>query len=250
MENVFNRRKKISEVPELKTVLAEVEKNKFKLGALYLMEGMAYEIQKFLYPNNSRSLDIPYSVIRRLVNSISNIKLETFDIIAICDASLMSFHPTESFYHICEALKIEKSKPDIIWYYSYVKEAINRGVTITGKRIITSYEYKVSEIIQHIEKIVPTPNLADQKSWLIDKLNKVKVKRMQNDAFLIDILNSEKPRERFLEFVNELGAPVIFNLNGEGYTLEKNARFHDASVYWSSIVEVMKILNGALQNVN
>ncbi|WP_208727455.1 hypothetical protein [Leptospira bourretii] len=237
--------KKIIEgVISLNSIKVKVEEVEFKLGAFHMMESMAYEIQKFIYNSNSKSPEIPYCVVRNILKKNVKHNLDTLDIISICDASLLSFHPSEALYSLIIDLNKLESKPDLKWYYEYVEDGMNTAIEIDGQNNFKNISDKVSEVIEYLNKIIPDPNLKDQKQWLINKLIKLKDKRLNESDFLATILKSENPRLAFLEFIAEIGSPVIFNSNGFGFTIEKNEKIQDASVYWSSIIEIIRIFYG------
>jgi hypothetical protein len=230
--------------PELETIKIEVENYIFNLGSFHIMEGMAYEVQKFLYPATFKSPDIPYLVISNILKNLDHLDIDSLDLIAICDASLLSFHPAEAFFAIYQNLQNFIEKPEHSWYYELVENGMTNAIDVQNNNVTNRlFSNKVSEFIELIERIIPYPNLVEQKEWLYSKLRKFQNLRQENKTFIIEILNSQNPKHKFHEFIKETGSPVIFNLLGEGYTIEEDILKQDASVYWTAITEIRNILS-------
>lgn len=238
----------VEQAPELLTYylnFSDEKINNIHFGAIQIMESMAYELETAIYPNAFKSDDHPYKIVRLLLERNTKLSFSSKEIVAICDAALMGFHPAEAIFHMLHELKGMSKNPDILWYYDYVIDAQKAGKTVNNEEISRDIFTKISEINMMVLNFFPPPNLENVSSWLIEKTNKLLEIRKRNFAFLPQILegNATESRIKILELIRDIGTPLILNQNDVAYTVLGNDADQD-SVFWNAIDDIKENLIG------
>ena len=190
----------------------------FKFGAICILESMAYLIEKHIYPNCPVSPDIPYNVAHKLVDLIyPDLLANPLNILALCDASLATFHPGEFFYtnliRMQEEQKVFNDPRDV---YDYVFDGM--VFNFNGITEISGLLQKFSDDAdESLTAYFNDKYIDETKKWLSNLIFEGTQYRHQNPHFIIDLAEggSITTNKSFREIFTLFGSPIITNDRNE-----------------------------------
>jgi len=200
-----------------------------KFGGNLICEGMAYLAERYVfedilvgYSQDFEGDEYPYCVVSKIAEKIyPSLAQNSLFLIAICDASLMTYHSGLSFIKLVQHLK----RINFVEEGGNIEGIYKESIKILGIRLA---EYKeLTEFVRYNLK----PNFrCNQEStnddwgktvkglnnWINTILDRIKDIREKQPYFIRNSLISKNLKENisFKEFLNYLGTP--FMLNGEG----------------------------------
>jgi hypothetical protein len=138
-------------------------KSQFRFGALCLLENMAHIIQCKFYPEVQHP-GIPYRTAELIAKFIYPDIGDSFDkVFALCDVSLMTFHPGEAFFKILSEMKKDSwngSAKDIEGY------ALDKSIAFYGIDIYDLFNEKSDETSSFLQGYFTTPYFNEEKNWV------------------------------------------------------------------------------------
>jgi hypothetical protein len=220
---------------EVKMKRDEYIKN-FEFGACAIMEGMAILIERYLYPEEENTFyHIPYDLPEIIVTEKYPILLNNKGFIAaLCDVSLMFYHPAEIFVRSLEMMVDENFSPTkIIDIYRFVVDHIG----FDGNSYNNIWYTTLVQAIKDIENVVNVDEYAFAKTWAIDNILYYNKKRKNNHSFLTKIFEMDK--NNALSYIYSLItgtiSPLIYNNKFEFCTLGNisvNKTDREKLYYW------------------
>lgn len=190
----------------------------FKLGAVSILESMAYLIEEYIYPNSPKSPDIPYNAAIKLAQLIyPPITLNKLNVLALCDVSLLTFHPAEFFYtnliRMKEEQKVFNDPRDI---YDYVFDGMI--FNFNGISDISELFQKFSDDAEEsLTDYFNDKYFDETKKWLSNLIYEGTQYRHQNPHFIIDLAEggSITTNKCFRDIFTLFGSPIMTNDRNE-----------------------------------
>ena len=222
---------------------------KLKFGAFCLIESMAQLVQSLCYPNLEFShLDCPYKVAEKVVDHIyPEFGENKLRVLALCDASLGSWHPGELFYKVLLDMRAKNWMPEeIIDIYNYCNNFIKINNNIANN-LKTLYEQTMSDAIKGLSDYFTVDYFDDNKKYIELIILSAQKFRDTFPTFIVDLatggpLNSNPV---FLALINELGIPVTINYFNKTYFYHPQQINYNFQPYaFLAIKEVFNIFSG------
>ncbi|MGV8963403.1 MAG: hypothetical protein ACOH2V_08490 [Candidatus Saccharimonadaceae bacterium] len=194
----------------------EINENiEFDFGGNILTEGMAYVCEQVLFKDVLPKADeYPYSIIEKIIESTyPEIVDDKILIIALCDISLMSYHPGLSFIRLLEYIKYNKS----IYQTCTIDEFYEAcQAHIKGGHV--ELDLLIDNVCSEIKKNFNADYFQDTTKWIDTLFNNVKHLRKNVPSFVIDLVRFGKPKENsfFMNTFKFLGSPLTLNADGQG----------------------------------
>ena len=189
----------------------------FEFGALCIEENMAYIIESECYPNCELSPDLPYISAEKIVELIfPQFGQDRLNVLALCDASLMSIHPGPFFYDTLLSIKqnnIPINRPEDI--YKICNQAT---ISFNGATNFNALLLKMgTDAIAQIKGYFNDPRFQPLKDWLENMINEAVRFRQNNQSFPLDIARNGKlaVNNTFTSFMRSVGTPLVTNEIGE-----------------------------------
>jgi hypothetical protein len=208
----YEQNKKIDKVIISFTDTENGIKRELEFGGNHVCEGMAYLCEQYNYENIlPKAEEYPYLIVKKIVEKdYPEILDDKILLIAICDISLMSYHPGLSFIRILKYIKddsffkIERTIEEI---YSKCLEFIK------GNHI--DFNILVDNVKNEISKYFNAVYYDDIKEWIELMFDRIKIFRTEIPSFIIDIVVYGKPNTNkfFASLFRLIGSPLV--LNGE-----------------------------------
>ena len=185
----------------------------FEFGALCIVENMAFIIESECYANCEPSPDLPYKSAEKLVELIfPAFGSYRLNVLALCDASLKTFHPGPFFYDTLINIrdnKIPITKPEDV--YDYCNKTV---INFNGISDFNSLLDKMRiDAIAQINGYFNDPQFQPIKQWLEKMINSAVDYRLANDTFPLEIARQGKfsTNKALANFLSKVGTPLITN---------------------------------------
>lgn len=221
-KEIFNDNKSIDVVNV--ELVDNIENKTFdvKLGGNLITEGMAYLSERYVYYEILRDQgfeipadEYPYCVAEKIAENIyPELAQYKILIIAVCDCSLMTYHPGLSFIRALEFLKQQK-------FIENNKE--EKEITSLLYQELSSHlkgnHYDFDVILEEVRKSIKTSfkveHFEGNNQWIDILFDRIKQIRGDRPQFLIDFLELGDLKDNILFrcFYRLFGSPLV--LNGE-----------------------------------
>lgn len=186
-----------------------------EFGGNHVTEGMAYLCEQQNFSDILPLADeYPYNVIEKIVEIIyPEIIEEKILLIALCDMSLMTYHPGLSFVRLVEFIKQEQ----FINETTEIDEIYDKGL-----KFLKGSHVEFSELVEIVKsEIVKNFNAEyyeDIKTWVNCIFDSVKILRRDIPSFVVDLVRFGRPKEnQFFRLTHRvLGSPLVLNELGFG----------------------------------
>ncbi|MCL2765002.1 MAG: hypothetical protein FWD40_06950 [Treponema sp.] len=236
--------------PELRYYDVTFTKNKysknFTFGAQAILEGMAYLLETHLFnKQESKNWLLPYNFPELIAAYIfPEFSLRRDLIVALCDISLMFYHPAEAFVETLYNMKLNKYIPNAIDdVYDYVKN----NFQIPKNNFDTIWINAVSRAINDIKNIVNVNEYNTASDWAIDNIEYFYKLRQQKMSFLTELMKCppDNARVNLYNIFKKFTSPVIYNKNMEfaiigGYEIPEES--HSQLIYWYNLSKFYEYL--------
>ena len=185
----------------------------FEFGALCIVENMAFIIESECYPNCEPSPDIPYRSAEKLVELIFPIfGSNRLNVLALCDASLKTFHPGPFFYDTLIYIRdnnIPITKPEDV-YDICNQQVINFNGIKDFNSLLNSMK---NEAISQINGYFNDPQFNPIKQWLEKMISSAVDYRISNEKFPLSIARQGKfsTNKALADFMSKVGTPLVTN---------------------------------------
>ena len=182
------------------------KEQRIKFGAIFILEGMAYIIEKCAYSSQNLPL-LRYNIARNIVKYVLKNDISDSDFINICDASLQSQNPGLTFFNILNTIK----------NYPSIDDAIN-SFTLTEKKYPI---WKAPNLLRSdnifeniLSNIGNSHYRQDIKTYIEKMIDSALIYRDKN-PFLFKNLSIEIKNHTtsLREMYNNFGTPNIFNID-------------------------------------
>lgn len=187
-------------------------KGSFALGAIAIMESMAYLIERNLY-NDVQPPFFPYSVVEQIVNHIYPELTGDVNLIMLCDYSLNTPDPGRFFIDYLNLIKAHKYKEYNEFYQLLRKHSFN---SLDGEKhtIYTLFEKRSKIAELELKDYFTIDIYKDINIWIEKILSSTSKYRLENFNFWADILSmptQEQRRNEFNKMFSNFGFPLLSN---------------------------------------
>lgn len=204
----------------------------FLFGGNHVCEGMAYMCESYAYTplfeksgySPPEADDYPYNICQKLAEKIyPEISHLTVFLVAICDMSLMTYHPGLSYVRLLEHLK----ETNCLSKYTCDEELMSfiKSLYKDGTGFLKGSHVDFTEL-QNIVKDLIIKNFKCEEfkgnnGWINVLFERVNMFRTKLPSFVTDLLlfnNGEDVRKNrcFVYLLSLVGSPLIVNENNEG----------------------------------
>ena len=204
--------------PELKAFEIEISSNghseKYGFGAFAIMEGMANMIENHMYPKAQvNGLNIPYDLPGIVANYIyAPIFNNKAFLVALCDMSLMYYHPAEVFIKILRIMADSQFVPQTIYdIYNFV----HNHLQIPGATFKTFWHNTYNNTCSDIMNLVNVETYNNARNWALDSLKLFYDIRNRDITFIsqLMLLSPADAQHSLFSFIQKEAAPPICNNN-------------------------------------
>lgn len=190
-------------------------RRKINFGGNILTEGMAYIAEQYNFNGIiNKAEEHPYSIVEKIVDFYyPEIIEDKILIFAICDISLMTYHPGHNFIRLLDYLKEKKINSPIEDYETFYNDCLK---VIKGSHPDFN---QIADIVKNeILKNFNADYFSDTKNWINTLFENVKVLRSQLPFFAIDLVRFGKPLENkcFQKTFEVLGSPMTLDGDENG----------------------------------
>lgn len=204
---------------------------KVNFGGNILTEGMAYLAEQYNFSGIINKADeYPYSIVEKIIESyFPEIIEDKILIFAICDISLMTYHPGHNFIRLLDYLKKVKINLPINNYDIFYEDCLKY---IKGSH--PDFNQIADIVKEEILKNFNADYFSDTKTWINTLFENVKVLRSQLPSFAIDLVRFGKPLENefFQKIFSTLGSPMTLDGDDNG-TISLPRNFSPQTEYFN-----------------
>lgn len=191
------------------------ESIEYRLGALGIMESMAHLIETHIYPQNEGIYHLPYNICEIVAEELYPQLLSCkANLVALCDVSLMYYHPGEIFYCLLVKMKsdcfIPKNIEDI---YEYAYKTI-------GPEYLPIFADCHTRSKENINELFKINSLHEGlNKWANDLFDQASYIRTNNKIFISKImeLETEEAIQYALDLMSKFGIPLLIDKRGNTY---------------------------------
>jgi hypothetical protein len=183
-------------------------------GSLAISEGMAWEIETYIYGNVLGEASLyPYHSVRLVLKELFPELLDDpLVIVALCDASLLDFNPGRLFVELVNILKRTGRKsfePNEVYETLKQFQFDVDGAT----NYISLLENMADRAIVSINEYFTTNLFKDTPIWIEHNIKQAVGLRKSNPLFVVNLMTNQKisNNKAFDEVYNSIGAPFVTN---------------------------------------
>jgi hypothetical protein len=224
------------------------EYKSFYFGSACLKEYVAHTIQAKYISSTSHN-DIPYLIAEQvIIKECPTFGNDTLNILALCDACLMCFHPAEMFFNTIERIKKEgfapKQTKDV---YDFAYFDLSFQGQIGTFTVETLFEEIVSLADRQFKDALQADVFLPNYNWVKHILIKAKELRLNHPNFMTELVDGEgKLSNLFYDIFRLLGTPFFTNLKAKGGFVPPNDLKELPSQPYQLLVfkQIINIYNG------
>ncbi len=220
---------------------------KYHFGSYAIKEFIAHSIQnKFIETDHP---DIPYLIADLIITKeipklSNNIDLK----IILCDATLMSLHPAQTFFNTIERLKKEKNIPaEPKEMYEFVYKNVHFESQF-GKfnNINELFEKFYNDAVYDYSDALKSEIFFNELNWLKHILKEARELRLNNPTFILDLVKNQSVTEEFSKITKKLGTPFFTNNQGFGGFILPNElkEIPNQTYLLAVVVEIINVIFG------
>jgi hypothetical protein len=191
----------------------------YSIGAFCILESMAYTMEKVLYPS---ILPVPNKLPYDSVNIICDFILPGFsndplNIIALCDACLMLFHPGKFLYDTLQEMAktdFMPTKPEDVYAFVFNNVNFNFNGHTTHEQLLLSFS---AEAISQLGDYFTTPLFKENRHWINYMITSAIDIRLHYPYFMLELVRNGqlKNNKTFSVLLRKIGSPLVVNDNFE-----------------------------------
>lgn len=218
----------------------------YSFGSLFIMESMAALFESHIYSTSKKnSLDtMPYGIASAVFNYLHpGLSINSAVLAAICELSLMSYQPGETFYQLVTKMKEAKFIPKNVQdVYSFTESSkiLHDG----NKNMFDVLDYISSIAKTQIKGVITIDNIKDGAQWYCDMVDKVVKFRRAQPCFIAQTLELHPVAAKYIVtlMTNILGMPLMFNADDLVFSSQKAAKQYPSSIYFPVVNEIYTLL--------
>ena len=194
------------------------ESKSLHFGFACLKEYMAHAIQKKYIPETEHK-DIPYQIAEQIIaTEYPDFGNDSMLFVALCDASLMSFHPAQMFFNLIERMKKESFIPkSAIDIYKFSFKDLSFKGEIGTETVESLFEKIVKQTDTNFFDALQSAPFLPNYNWLKHILIEAKKLRLSNPSFITELVTEKgKLSQQFYEIFSNIGSPFFTNKTNIG----------------------------------
>ena len=187
-------------------------------GYTCLKEYVAHAVQKN-YLAKTDHADIPYQIAELIVKSeYPEFGDNPMFIVALCDASLMCFHPAQMFFNTLERMKADKFVPNSTKsIYEFAYKDLNFQGESGIETVESLFQKIVNQVDQQFSDALQSEPFQPNYKWLKHILTEAQNLRINNPNFMCELIEVEnKLSDDFFKVFKALGTPFFTNKSEKG----------------------------------
>lgn len=191
---------------------------KLHFGFACLKEYVAHFIQKKFLPETNHS-DVPYVIAEQIVVSeLPELEENKILIVALCDASLMCFHPAQMFFNTIERMKKEKFIPkNTREVYDFAFQGLQFKGELGIKNVDSLHDGLLKKVESQYFDTLESKIFQSNYKWLSYILNKARDMRRNKVDFMCKLVSDENQlTDNFFDVFHNLGTPFFTNTSENG----------------------------------
>ncbi|MBR09447.1 MAG: hypothetical protein CMP48_17400 [Rickettsiales bacterium] len=199
-------------------------------GSVCLKEYVAHAIQTQYLPGITHP-DIPYVLPKLIIESeYPELKDDSLKI-ALCDASLMSLHPSQMFFNTIEKLKKRKRPPNSAFeLYEFAYKDLKFRNEVGSFSVEELFEEKSSHIQNQLHDALQSEPFIASYRWLEYVIREARKIRLDQPTFFAGLVHKEGLSDQFFSLFRKLGTPFFTNSKGKGGFIPPS-KYQTQSVY-------------------
>ncbi|PJZ75293.1 hypothetical protein [Leptospira neocaledonica] len=216
----------------------------YSLGAVDILEGMAYIIEDHIHPSEDVNPPLPYSTVQLLVEKIvPNLASNKYIISTICELALQTYNPGTMFVDILEIISNDnlevKNTQDILSImdgFSFSGPSYPSGTT--WRKI---YKESSERALENLKGFYGYNSTSKVRDWIERAFQIVENKKNGKVNFISEIIKSSKESAPVQGLMVEFGTPIIINNRQKGFAID-NGNVSDQLSYMRSAFELYDIM--------
>jgi hypothetical protein len=189
-------------------------KRELEFGGNQVTEGMAYLCEQFNYKGVLPIADdYPYLIVQKIVErDYPEILDDKILIIAICDISLMTYHPGLNFIRILNFIK-----DDVFFKTERTTDEIYKQCLTFIKGNHVDFNVLAENVKNEIKNNFNADYYDDIKDWIDIIFDRIKIIRTDIPSFIIDLVQFGRPNENdfFKKLFRAVGSPLVLNAEND-----------------------------------
>jgi hypothetical protein len=229
-------------------------KYRWRFGATAIMENMAKIMDEHLYPECPSSSLLTYHLAEMIAAATyPEFAKSKLNVLMLCDISLLSFNPGETFYSLLLLMETVKFLPtSIAQFYEYALESVKFPDVENGPAdLLKLAEAQSVTAEKQVRDLFTAPELSSVGKWASDMVGKGAKKRTTNVGFIAELLTKDKLEARryiFQDLMVELGLPVISNDVGVCWAPKSSGDDKASPLLLPAMYEVYNLLRFGKKN--
>jgi hypothetical protein len=188
-------------------------------GSIHIKEFMAHAVQKQFEPAKDHD-DIPYRLVELLIECEVPMLAENPSLmVALCDASLMNYHPAHLFFDAIERMKTnpDSTPKDVESVYAFAYDNLRPEKCDSFDSL---FEETANDAVQHFRDSLGADIFRSNVTWFEELIAGAGKLRLNDRGFFTRLVTSPGLfSSTFTKVVNALGTPFITNSESKGYFL-------------------------------
>lgn len=186
-------------------------------GGYSIVESMAFIGQKQCC-GEVQLPEAPYELAQKVAMHIyPEFAHDNLNVFALCDVSLMTYHPGYCFFEFLKGIqqdKIVPKRPEEVYDLFYAR------MTGNGKGMLEHFNQLVDEAkLRLVEYFTDEEQFKTEKVWLETVLDRARRLRIGQPYFMLELIRQQAVNSNYLYgLILELGSPLIQNDIGESHS--------------------------------
>lgn len=232
------------------SVVETTDGDYFVLGAMAIMESMAYLMEQLCAPNDyEKSPEFPYDSAEKVAQFIApEIACNKLNLLALCDVSLQTSNPGVFFVEMLKGFHTKRwtiNEPKDIYDILYKELKLRNIQTKEELLFIQCFEEKVNQVMDLLKDYIKEiPKVQAYYKW-IDNLRSFALDwRINRPYFLLEMAscNDLLKNSQWGELIHKIGSPLICNANENYFKMPISIGNNEMDVeYFRAIREIEKL---------
>ncbi|WP_258105886.1 hypothetical protein [Marinoscillum sp. MHG1-6] len=194
------------------------EPKTLNFGFACIKEYMAHAIQKKYIPDTDHA-DIPYQIAEQIVGvEYPEFGSDPMLVVALCDASLMCFHPAQMFFQTLKRMKEKKFIPQgTREIYDFAFKELTFQNSLGTETVETLFQSTIDLADKQLYDALQSQPFLPNYEWISYILKQAKNLRDSNPNFMCQLItDTGQLSDDFFEIFRLLGTPFFSNNKEKG----------------------------------
>jgi len=223
-------------------------KKEYNFGAIAIMESLACLIERHIYHDDSCSIDnLPYGAAHHIVKALyREMSDKPWLIAAICEISLMAYHPAGIFLLLITCMKRDNFMPGTaLDMFNYAKQIKFEDESSMTDLLVSIADHAKKQI----DGIFTSKLIKDGSSWFTHLVDESLKLRNSHPCFLANLLemSSTLAKKRLLKIIDLVGVPLMFNSDDVLFNLGNTIKKYPGIIYYPAANEIFEIFSSGQQ---